>query len=219
MSVAAVAAVILFQSFAMAQIRDARTLRPAVESWDVRALDQVAKIRMPRVDADKARQEDQLLLQQGFPQRFALPNQVRMTPATHGTWENLDPDTLLWRLQVTSPGARSINLGFTRYLMPADGRLLIYSADGKEVIRPFTDLDNKDHHRWGYQPVISTATTTAFPMRATSASSARTATAMTSRMNANKTATTTEHPMLAIAPPPAEPHRFARLSWSRRADT
>jgi hypothetical protein len=43
---------------------------------------------------------------------------VDITPATHGTWELLPDGNELWRLRIASPGAVSLNLGFTRYGMP-----------------------------------------------------------------------------------------------------
>ncbi len=81
----------------------------------------------------------------GLPPRFAVPNEVTISPETHGTWETLDGDRSVWRLRVGSPGAYSLNLGFGSYFMPRDGQLLIYSSDLKQMIRPFTAEDNASH--------------------------------------------------------------------------
>jgi V8-like Glu-specific endopeptidase len=48
-------------------------------------------------------------------------------------------------LRVSSPGALSLNLGFTRYVMPPGGLLFIYSPDYSTVIGPFTEVDNEVH--------------------------------------------------------------------------
>ena len=80
-----------------------------------------------------------------MPPRFAIPEPVRITPAERGSWEWLPDGRLVWRLRVGAPGAVSLNLGFTRYRMPPGGRLLIYSADQKHVVRPFTAADNAEH--------------------------------------------------------------------------
>jgi len=82
-----------------------------------------------------------------------VPNPVLMTPSTAGTWEALDGQTQLWRLRITCPGAESINLGFTRYFMPAGGQLILYSVDGVENTRAFTSIDNFDHGQL-WTPVV-----------------------------------------------------------------
>jgi len=105
----------------------------------------VARKAVPSLDLDKVRLEDQKREQSGLPPRFAVPTIVSVRPATDGTWENIDENTLLWRLRIGSPGAESINLGFSRYQMPQGGQLYVYAADYSSVIRPFNHLDNETH--------------------------------------------------------------------------
>ena len=89
------------------------------------------------------------------PFRFAEPFEVQVTPTGYGRWEaTADGKTAVWRLRVVSPGAVSINLGFTRYRMPPDGSLRVYTPDGSEAIRPFTDADNEDHGEL-WTPIVS----------------------------------------------------------------
>ena len=97
------------------------------------------------IDLAAVRLEDERREQDGAPYRFAIPNRVRITPGTNGTWEHLDDETLLWRLQITSPEALSLNLGFTRYFMPPNSSLFIYAADHTEVLGAFTEDDNERH--------------------------------------------------------------------------
>ncbi|MDE2977492.1 MAG: trypsin-like serine protease, partial [Acidobacteriota bacterium] len=85
----------------------------------------------------------------GQPYRFADPFEVEATPATHGRWETTaDGETAVWRLRAASAGSVSLNLGFTRYVMPPGGRLWVYTVrDGEveEVVGPFTEADNETH--------------------------------------------------------------------------
>jgi hypothetical protein len=97
------------------------------------------------IDIQSIRVEDELREQQGGPYRFAIPRRVVITPDANGMWEEIDNETWLWRIHITSPGATSISLGFTRYLMPPGGSLFIYSADGTQVIGPYTEHDNAAH--------------------------------------------------------------------------
>ncbi len=126
---------------------------PAAFLHKVVALDQVEQVSAPSVDLAAAEQEDQQRETQGLAPRFAIPNEVLITPATDGTWENLDDGSHMWRLRVTSLGALSLNLGFTRYQMPAGGTMFIYSADHNNVIGPFTADDNETHGEL-WTPVI-----------------------------------------------------------------
>lgn len=97
--------------------------------------------------------EDRRRELQGLPPRFAIPHGVHVTPDDHGLWENLDADTLVWRLAIRAPGARSVNLGFGTYHMPEGGELWLYSPDLKHVVRPFTAADNEDHGQL-WTPVV-----------------------------------------------------------------
>src|SRR2546425_7917640 len=60
------------------------------------------------------------------PLRYAVPQKVFVTPATHGTWEQLS-DGRLWRLRIVSAGATDLNLGFTTFLLP-EGATLPFDA-------------------------------------------------------------------------------------------
>ncbi len=119
--------------------------RPTAWSRDVQPLAAVARHEEPPLDlaAVAAQDEERELL--GMAPRFAVPRQTQITPATHGTWEQIGEDTLLWRLRVFSPGAQSLNLGFTRYFMPAGGSLFVHDAAGKLTPLRFGERDNAAH--------------------------------------------------------------------------
>ena len=111
-----------------------------------RPLDEVETITMPPVDVEALLAEDEARFQDGLPVlRFAQAIPVRYTPHNVGTWDELNNGRLLWRLRIVSPGALSLNLGFTTYKMPPGGQLLLYTPDRSEVVGPFTEADNEDH--------------------------------------------------------------------------
>jgi hypothetical protein len=129
--------------------------RPSAELYQevLADLQEIALVRKPAVDRQAAAREDEERRRQGLAPRFAIPNAVSISPANDGTWEAIDGETLLWRLRVSSQGARSLNLGFTSFYMPEGARLLIYSADQSQVLRPITFRDNADHGQL-WSPVI-----------------------------------------------------------------
>jgi lysyl endopeptidase len=108
-------------------------------------LNQVATLTMPPIDLQKLLQEDAQRARDGLPPRFAQSIPTQVTPSTHGTWEKLDAGMVLWRLRIQSPGALSLNLGFTHYAMPDGGQLYLYTPDYQKIVGPFTESDNEKH--------------------------------------------------------------------------
>ncbi len=109
----------------------------------------------PGFDRDQLAAEDLAAEAAGAAPRFAVPWTVAVTPESYGTWERLDSDTLLWRLRIVAPGARSLNLGFSRYHLPPGARLTLHSTDDRDAVRPFTAADNATHGEL-WTPIVAT---------------------------------------------------------------
>ncbi|MXX76000.1 MAG: PKD domain-containing protein [Holophagales bacterium] len=108
-------------------------------------LSEVAVLEVPRTASVESRSMIGPDVPDG-PFVFADPFAVAVGPSTHGRWEvTTDEQTAVWRLRVVSEGAVSLNFGFARYRMPADGRLRIHTPDGSEVVGPYTEADNEEH--------------------------------------------------------------------------
>ena len=106
------------------------------------ATDRLSVSLPPAVDLaaeDAARDAD------GLPWRYAVPEAVRATPDDHGTWTRLADGTRRWRLEVASPGAVSLNLGFPVYWLPAGATLTVAAAAGDAPPLVFDAGDNADH--------------------------------------------------------------------------
>ena len=108
-------------------------------------LDQTAWIEVDPVNLEVVLAEDVERELAGLPPRFAIPRTTSITPKTDGRWEDLDHEVRRWHLRISSPGALSLNLGFTRYFMPPGGRLFVHATDRSYSIRPFTERDNAEH--------------------------------------------------------------------------
>ncbi len=109
------------------------------------SVDALPRLTAPGLDRDTLAAEDAERERLGLPYRFAVPSPVAVTPGTHGTWEETGEGTALWRLRVVSPDAHSLNLGFTRFVMPEGGRLYVYAPDMSTWLRPYTTADNASH--------------------------------------------------------------------------
>ena len=107
-----------------------------------RPLTQVARLEVGAIDRVAIAAEDARNDELGLAPRFAMPFAVDVSPATNGTWDVLDATWSLWRLRVLAPDASHVNLGFTRFALPAQGQLMVYAADERWVVRPFDAGDN-----------------------------------------------------------------------------
>ncbi|WP_202840723.1 proprotein convertase P-domain-containing protein [Luteimonas saliphila] len=134
--------------------------RPAAFSERLPAEHTVEVRSMPGVDVARLRAEDARRAAKltNAPVRFAAPLAVDITPATAGDWDAVG-DRLVWRLRVQSKDALSLNFGFSEYVMPEGGHMLVYPAGlsrnaSQELIRTFTSDDNKPHRKL-WTPVVS----------------------------------------------------------------
>lgn len=75
--------------------------------------------------------------------KFAHSFDVDLTPENSGEWTRLSDGSQVWRLSVSSEGAFSINLIFTKYHLPKGAKLFIYTPDMKQVLGSFTSENNK----------------------------------------------------------------------------
>lgn len=110
-----------------------------------RPLEAIASYPLPPLDNKQLQAAEATRRGPGIAPRFAETIEVALRPETHGSWEQLADGREVWRLRLQSPGAHSLNLGFSAYTMPAGGSLILYQSKGKEVIGPFTPADNEEH--------------------------------------------------------------------------
>ncbi|MEO1257971.1 MAG: T9SS type A sorting domain-containing protein [Bacteroidota bacterium] len=110
-------------------------------------LSEIEKITMPPQDNAALLEAEMKRRGPGIAPRFAVNFETNISPETHGKWERLLNGNALWRLRIFSKGAKSLNLGFTKYNMPRGGSLMLYSPDGQIVRGPFTPADNEAHEQ------------------------------------------------------------------------
>ena len=129
---------------------------PTAAGHAVLDVNQLESVLPAKLDLARLGEEDAMRDRLGMPPRFAIPEKVAITPANHGTWEDLGDGRMLWRLRILGrEGTTSLNLGFTRFKMTPGARLLLYSTDGTRVGTPFTAADNEKHGEL-WTPVVIT---------------------------------------------------------------
>ncbi len=72
---------------------------------------------------------------------FATRVEVNLGAERAGRWEKAPDGGAIWRLRIASPGARSLNLGFTTFDLPPGAALWLYRPDRSQVRGPYTSAD------------------------------------------------------------------------------
>ncbi|MEM1041880.1 MAG: proprotein convertase P-domain-containing protein [Bacteroidota bacterium] len=125
----------------------AQSVRPATLDLAAAPLASVERVQLPAPDNDAlvARDRARALDGTARPLRFAEPTDITLRPETHGTWETLADGRRVWRLRISSPGAYSLNVGFSRFRLPDGAALWLYPAGEEPAFRAFTAADNEAH--------------------------------------------------------------------------
>jgi hypothetical protein len=130
--------------------------QPRSFSLNDKSQEQVERKILPKINIERLLAEDRARAEKPQlrpgPQRFAVAAEVSYTLDNSGTWQDL-PDGRLWRLRIQSPGAKSINLGITRFEMSKGAKLWIYDPAHVHVEGPFT-ARNRSHLGSLWTPMI-----------------------------------------------------------------
>ncbi len=119
---------------------------PTADRYAAANVNQIDTVSAPALDLARLGREDMERDEQRLPPRFAVTEKVSLNLGNRGTWEDLGDGQMLWRLRILGgQGTTSLNLGFTRYKMVPEGRLLLYATDGTQILKPFTAADNEAH--------------------------------------------------------------------------
>ena len=152
------AASLLVGMAASAGDADTRLLeKPAATQMDLLPAALVDARFAPELDYDKIAAEDEVAAVAGEAPRYAVPNEVHLSPDLDGTWETVaDKDgseRRVWRLRLVCDNAVSMNLGFTQFWLPKTATLFVHDGTMASIVRPFTAADNADHGQLWTPPV------------------------------------------------------------------
>jgi hypothetical protein len=108
---------------------------PASFAQPVQMLRSVDLVILPAVDIAALRAEDEKALVEGTggPARFAAAIPVDLDATRDGSWETLPDGSRIWRLRVVSPGAFSLNFGFSRFRLPDGATVHFYPVTSVPV--------------------------------------------------------------------------------------
>ncbi len=88
------------------------------------------------------------------PFQFAYPFEVNLTPENSGEWLKGEDGFLVWKLNIRSAGAESLNLIFEEFELQERERLFIFSSKENHVLGAFTSINNLPHKKFAVSPVL-----------------------------------------------------------------
>ncbi|NCS87585.1 MAG: hypothetical protein CO127_06240 [Ignavibacteria bacterium CG_4_9_14_3_um_filter_36_18] len=131
----------LFTSSSFAQISEGGI----PYSFNANINQQVERVTMPAVNVAALLAEDEIEQSKGLPYRFGFPMDVNYNLNNSGTWTNLPGGAKLWRLNIFSSGATTINLIYNDFWLPQGSKFYIYNQNQSEVIGAFTTRNNNEN--------------------------------------------------------------------------
>ena len=121
---------------------------PSLQSTTLQGRSALPVQSLASVDDDRLRREDRRQADRIRPYRYGVVRETNLTPARHGRWERLNPDTWVWRLRLFSSNARSLSVGFTTFDLPEGADLYLHGPGDERVRGPYTAADATDGQHW-----------------------------------------------------------------------
>jgi hypothetical protein len=87
------------------------------------------------------------------PLRYGALLPVQISPDTHGVWDLLEDGTLVWRLRLYSPGAKSLGLEFSDFELSEGSQIYLYDEALDTVHGAFTAINNQPHDQIQFSPL------------------------------------------------------------------
>ena len=143
-------ALLIFLAFFITNLSAQQDHRIAPLALDSKNID---VLEMAPLDNKDLRRAEMELRRKGRPNHFAHTFNIDQSTQSIGKWTTLSDGSIIWRLRIHSKSAKSLNLGFSKYKMPAGGTMVIYTPDYENIIGPFTPADNEEHEQL-WTPVI-----------------------------------------------------------------
>jgi len=85
--------------------------------------------------------------------RYGVLLDVELSPESAGLWEELPGGDLVWRLHISSPGALSLGLLFSEFVLPDGAQLFVRDGEGERTLGAYTRLNNKDNRQFQIEPL------------------------------------------------------------------
>lgn len=142
---------ILFLCFGYSYLYGQISTHELPVSWNMQGYSlesSIPEITLPHLDFNKLANEDLQDDKNGYPPRFGDLQQVNLNLLNSGVWTELPNKGRLWRLEIYSPDALSLNLLYDKFYLPDGAKFFVYASDKTHSIGAFTNINNKDDRKF-----------------------------------------------------------------------
>ncbi|MGB0882171.1 MAG: T9SS type A sorting domain-containing protein [Vicingaceae bacterium] len=101
----------------------------------------------PFIDEDKVTD-----LHKDIAWRFGIEQNVNLNLNNSGLWTTLNNGDRVWRLEIKSPNAKSINLNYSNFKLPQGATFFVYNKN--QTLGAFTHLNNKTNTEFSTSVLI-----------------------------------------------------------------
>ncbi len=111
-------------------------------------------VKMPAIHEEELRSiEEYKPSDKNAPFQFAYPFGVNLNPSNSGEWSQLTDGSRIWKLEITSEGAYSLNLIFDKFELKEGAEVFIYDPQKNHVLGAFNSRNVKTTGILAVQPV------------------------------------------------------------------
>ncbi len=105
-------------------------------------LNEVDHIQIPPPNIELIIEEDSENEKNGQMMRIGRLLPLNINMQNSGTWDDIDNDTQIWRVRISSEGAKSCALHFDKFIIPEKAELFVYDVEKNSVFGPYDNSDN-----------------------------------------------------------------------------
>ncbi|WP_158447796.1 trypsin-like peptidase domain-containing protein [Aquimarina longa] len=119
-------------------------------SWTMQSKKSITPMLMKKFDLNKINAEDAKNdRDQSIPWRFGYEYKVNYGLDNSGVWEELSNGDRIWRINIISKGAKTLNFIFDTYKMPEGAKMYLYNDDKTDLLGAYTSVFNRPDHMLG----------------------------------------------------------------------
>ncbi len=119
-------------------------------SWQLKSKKSIAPVVMQTFDLNKIKTEDAINdVDRSEPWRFGYEFKVKLGLENSGVWDDLPDGSRIWRLNIVSKGAKTLNFIFDVYKIPREATIYLYNNDRSDVLGAYTNIFNRPDEMLG----------------------------------------------------------------------
>lgn len=119
-------------------------------SWKLNQLRNVTPVFMEEIDLATLEAEDLINdARWDVPWRFGTELLVDLNIQNSGIWDVLENGDRIWRLNIISPGANTLNFIFEDFYLPPGATLYLYNNEKTDLLGAYTSTQNRSDNKLG----------------------------------------------------------------------